>query len=273
MWKTLWVCLAAITASAQSNPELLKLYNEDQKDREKGVSMTKADLDAIAGNDAGRRKRVREMLQAGEVKTPEDYDRAAFIFQHGSEPSDYLLAHVLGMTAMAVDAGPGRWISTATLDRYLKSTGKPQIFGNDLAPNTVSDWNLIPEPVRAANCVPSRAEHERILEAIAKNTLPESMGPCQPKEEEFNGRWSVLEKMPDGKVLQAVIDLRWKGDDLAATHEVNGRKTELRDVSIGDRELKFRIGAQEYRLKVHAGMMRGSFSVPSGPAGQVVGLR
>lgn len=120
-------------------------------------------------------------MQAGEAKTAEDYDRAAFIFQHGGKPNDYLLAHLLGMTAMALDAGPGRFIATATLDRYLKSTGKPQIFGNDLAPNTESDWNLIPEPVRAANCVPSRAEHERILEAIAKNTLPESMGRCQPK--------------------------------------------------------------------------------------------
>jgi hypothetical protein len=268
-----WVLLAAITASGQSNTELLKLYNEDQKDREKGVSMTKAELDAIAGNDAGRRKRVKEMLQTGEVKTPEDYDRAAFIFQHGSEPNDYLLAHVLGMTAMALDAGPGRWIATATLDRYLKSIGKPQIFGNDLAPKTETDWNLIPELVRAANCVPSRAEHERILEAIAKNTLPETMGPCQPKEEDFNGRWSVLEKMLDGKVVQGVIDLRWKGDDLAATHEVNGRKTVLEDLSIGDRELKFRIGEREYRLKVHGGMISGSFSAPGGRAGQVVGLR
>lgn len=273
MSRVLWFLLTVSMAFGQSNTELLKLYNEDQKDREKGVSMTKADLDAIAGSDAGRRKRVREMLQAGEVKTPDDYDRAAFIFQHGSEPSDYLLAHVLGMTAMAVDAGPGRWIATATLDRYLKSIGKPQIFGNDLAPKTETDWNLIPEPVRAANCVPSRAEHERILEAIAKNTLPESMGPCQPKEEDFNGRWSVLEKMPAGKVVQAVIDVQWKGDDLSVTHEANARKTKLEDLSIGDREMKFRIGAQEYRLKVHAGMMSGSISAPGGVTGQLVGLR
>jgi hypothetical protein len=273
MSKVLWFFLAWTTEWAQSNTELLKLYNEDQKDREKGVSMTKADLDAIAGNDAGRRKRVREMLQAGEVKSAEDYDRAAFIFQHGTEPADYLLAHVLGVTAMAVDAGPGRWIATAALDRYLKSIGKPQIFGNDLAPKTETDWDLIPEPVRAANCVPSRAEHERILEAIAKNTMPDSMGPCQPKEEDFNGHWSILEKTPDGKVIQSVIDLRWKGDDLAATYEVNDRKTKLRELSIGDRELKFRIGAAEYRLKVHAGMMSGSFSAPGGATGQVVGLR
>jgi hypothetical protein len=138
-----WVLLAAITAFGQSNPELLKILNDDRKDRENGVSMTNAQLDAIAGNDAARRKRVREMLQAGDVKTAEDYDRAAFIFRHGSEPSDYLLAHVLGMTAMAVDAGPGRWIATATLDRYLKSIGKPQIFGNDLAPKTETDCTLI----------------------------------------------------------------------------------------------------------------------------------
>lgn len=49
MRRILWFFLAAITAFGQSNPELLKLYNEDRKDREKGVSMTKADLEAIAG--------------------------------------------------------------------------------------------------------------------------------------------------------------------------------------------------------------------------------
>jgi hypothetical protein len=87
-----WVLLSAITAFGQSNPELLKIFNDDQKDRENGVSMTKAQLDAIAGNDGARRKLVREMLQAGDVKTAEDHDRAAFLFQHGSEPSDCLLA-------------------------------------------------------------------------------------------------------------------------------------------------------------------------------------
>jgi hypothetical protein len=107
-----------------------------------------------------------------------------------------------------------------------------------------------PEPVRAANCVPSRAEYERILEAIAKNTLPESM-----------------------EGVQGVLDLRAKEDDFVLTLRVSGRKTVLEDMSIGDRELKFRIGTREYRLKVHAGMMSGSFSAPGGPEGRVVGLR
>src|SRR5260370_7331624 len=211
----LWFLLTATTAFAQSNPELLKLYNEDQKARDNWLTMTTAERDAVGKGDAVRRKRVGEMLRAGEVKSAEDYERAAFIFQHGSEPSDYLLAHVLAMTAMAVEGGPGGWIATATLDRYLKSIGKPQIFGNDLAPNTESDWNLIPEPVRAANCVPSRAEHERILEAIAKNTLPESMGPCQPEADDFNGRWPLLAKIPDRKAAQASTALRSTGADLS----------------------------------------------------------
>ena len=273
MPRMIWFLLTVTVGFAQTNPELLKLYNEDQKARDNWLTMTAAERDEIAKGDAARRKRVGEMLRAGEVKSAEDYERAAFVFQHGSEPSDYLLAHVLAMTAMAVEGGPGGWIATATLDRYLKSIGKPQIFGNDLAPNTESDWNLIPEPVRAANCVPSRAEHERMVEAIAKKEWPESTGPCQPKIEEFMGRWSVIEKMPDGKLIQGVIELRWKGDDLSATFQANGTKSELQDVSMGDRELRFRIGAQKYRLKVHAGMMNGSFAAPGGPAGQLVGLR
>jgi hypothetical protein len=50
-----------------------------------------------------RRKRVRGLLDAGELKTSEDYVRAAFIFQHGERPDDYLLASVLGLVATRID--------------------------------------------------------------------------------------------------------------------------------------------------------------------------
>jgi hypothetical protein len=249
------------------------MFNEDQKDRSNWLSMTPTEWEPIAKQDAARRQRVSEMLRAGDVKSAEDYERAAFIFQHGSEPSDYLLAHALAMTAMAVDAGHGPWIATATLDRYLNSIGKPQIFGTQLDDKAPFDENLVPQAVAAANCVPSPTDRRRIMEAIAKKTAMPVAGPCQPKVEDFNGRWSVIEKMPDGKVVQGVLDLRAKEDDFVATLRLNGRKTELEDVSMADRELKFRIGAQEYRLKVHAGMMSGSFSAPGGLAGQLVGLR
>jgi hypothetical protein len=52
-----------------------------------------------------------------------------FVFQHGSQPDDYLLAHVLAMTARAVEPPCGIWIGAATLDRYLHSIGKAQVFG------------------------------------------------------------------------------------------------------------------------------------------------
>src|SRR5258708_5234463 len=185
MRRILWFCLAAITVSAQSNPELLKLFNEDQKDRANWLSMTPAEWETIAKQDAARRQRVRDMLQAGEVKTAEDYERAAFIFQHGGEANDYLLAHVLASTPMAVDAGHGAWIATATLDRYLISIGKPQIFGTQLGDKAPFDERLVPPAVAAANCVPSPTDRRRIMEAIAKKTAMPVAGPCQPKVEDF----------------------------------------------------------------------------------------
>ncbi|HYW48181.1 MAG TPA: hypothetical protein VE959_35285 [Bryobacteraceae bacterium] len=124
---------------AQSNPELKALYDADQKDRDKWQSLTAAERQGMVPRDAARRKRVAEMLRAGALKTGEDYKWAAWIFQHGAEPADYLLAHVLAMTANAIQPPVDAWIVAATLDRYLRSTGKQEVFGLTLDPNARFD--------------------------------------------------------------------------------------------------------------------------------------
>jgi len=60
-----------------------KIYEEDQQNRSD-----------VAG-DARRRDQVRQLISKGEVQSAKDYYYAAFIFQHGQKPSDYLYAHVL----------------------------------------------------------------------------------------------------------------------------------------------------------------------------------
>jgi len=54
------------------------------------------------------------------------------VFQHGSTPDDFLLAHTLAMVAAAKGDEEALWIGTATLDRYLHATGKPQVFGTQI---------------------------------------------------------------------------------------------------------------------------------------------
>lgn len=79
-----------ITQTADQNAKSLmrKIYEEDQKNRNDEAGDTR------------RREQVRQLISQGKVQTGEDYYYAAFIFQHGRKPSDYLYAHVLAVTAV-----------------------------------------------------------------------------------------------------------------------------------------------------------------------------
>jgi hypothetical protein len=111
--RTAILLVSAIAAAAQSNPEIAKIYEADQADRANQFSITPERMAAMTKADGPRRKRVRELLDAGALKTSEDYVRAAFIFQHGETPDEYLLAHVLGLVATKID-GSGAWIAAAS---------------------------------------------------------------------------------------------------------------------------------------------------------------
>jgi hypothetical protein len=128
--------LAQDKVKQQSASEIHQLFIQDQWDRgaelgdeKPGAKRVPLTGEQMQANDAARRKRVREMLEQKLLTTGNDFHDAAFIFQHGSEPEDYLLAHVLAMVAVSKGDASARWIAAATLDRYLQSTGEAQIFG------------------------------------------------------------------------------------------------------------------------------------------------
>ena len=83
----------------------------------------------VGSRDAMRRAEAKTLLAAGELKTAQDFHDAAFIFQHGSDPDDYLLAHILAIEAIVKGDVSSRWIAAATLDRYLQAIGHRQVFG------------------------------------------------------------------------------------------------------------------------------------------------
>jgi hypothetical protein len=106
-----------------------ELYLEDQADRGAAPGRKSASPEQMAANDAERRRRAHQLLDAGRLKSASDFHDAAFIFQHGDAPDDYLLAHALAMVAVSKGDPHGRWIAAATLDRYLQSIGRAQVFG------------------------------------------------------------------------------------------------------------------------------------------------
>jgi hypothetical protein len=155
--------------SFPDNARLANLFRLDQQARQGGGPLAAG----IEEADAERRAAARRMLDDGAVRSAADYYHAAFIFQHGNNPDDYLLAHALATAAVARGRQDAIWIATATLDRFLQSTGRSQIYGTQYAlPSngeaTQGDYNrdLLPDTVRQDSGVPSLAEQARQLDAF-----------------------------------------------------------------------------------------------------------
>ena len=104
-----------------------RIFDEDQKVRQMGLF--NIDWASVRKSDAERRRATMKLLNEGALHSGEDFVWAAFIFQHGSGPNDFLLAHTLAMIAMKKGYTDAIWIASATLDRYLQSIKQPQIYG------------------------------------------------------------------------------------------------------------------------------------------------
>lgn len=148
--------------TAVSNLEMQKIFEADQKPRQNPAELTPEKWTVLNREDAERRTQTAKLLAGGQLHTAEDFNRAAFIFQHGSTSDDYLLAHTLAMIAAAKGDEGSLWIGTATLDRYLQSVGKPQIYGTQFKGNKDAtqepfNRNLISDSLRREMGVPSLA--------------------------------------------------------------------------------------------------------------------
>lgn len=171
------------------NAELKGIYDADQKDRETPLGKM-LDWEKINPRDAGRRKRVRELIEQGSLNTGKDYERAAMVFQHGEGPDDILLAHVLAVTAIGKGDPDARWLAAATLDRLLERVGQPQVFGTQFSytlENGHQTWTMEPynrtlinPRLREANCVPDQKHQAETLEAISngRDPQPPTKPPC-----------------------------------------------------------------------------------------------
>jgi hypothetical protein len=148
-----------------SNPEMRAIFEADQAARRSGAAI---DWPVVEPQDRARRERTRQLLDAGALQSGDDFWHAAFVFQHGGEPNDYLLAHTLATVAIARGRPDATWIAAATLDRYLQRIGQKQIYGTQYTtlpgqPTTQEPYDraLISDALREALRVPDQAGQER----------------------------------------------------------------------------------------------------------------
>ena len=146
--------------SKKAKSALRKIYDEDQEDR------------TDEAGDATRKEQVRRLIRDGQVQSGEDYYFAAYIFQHGQSPNDFIFAHVLAVTAVSKGFHGAMWLSAATLDRYLHSMKQPQIFGTQYGSlnDSSDDQGLYDEgmvsDLRALWCVAPYSAQTKILSDV-----------------------------------------------------------------------------------------------------------
>jgi hypothetical protein len=149
------VILAAIFLLSVDNVELEALRKVDQSDRHFAASPQELDWERISKRDAARQQRVREILLADQVHTARDFDNAALIMQHGSKPSDYLLAHELA--AIAAYKGNIGSLPALAQDRWLNSIGRQQRWGSQF------DWGGMVKPMQQTGAVVSDQMRKDLL--------------------------------------------------------------------------------------------------------------
>ena len=153
---------------AEPNAEMKAIFDEDQRVRQ----TDKIDWSVVSKSDFDRREQTNKLLAAGSLHTGKDFEEAAFIFQHGDKPDDYLLAHTLAMVAIAKGDSTAIWIAAATLDRYLQNIKQKQILGTQYLSDTSNHWTqepydrtLVSDALRAELRVESQAEQTKRLQS------------------------------------------------------------------------------------------------------------
>jgi hypothetical protein len=195
---------ASTGAQTSASPNLRTLFVDDQRDRgvpladdavhtlspAEAAKLPKHDWPEITERDAERRALAKKLLAQGPT-TAEGFYYAAFVFQHGQDPNDYLFAHILATEAISLGYTKAKWISAATLDRYLQSIGQKQVFGTQYLDEKYAyylqhredadlkdkiktlgsqqtlepyDTQMVPDSIRADFCVPALAVQQKHIQ-------------------------------------------------------------------------------------------------------------
>jgi hypothetical protein len=189
-------CAQSLAASSGERAgdcaEIKSLYDADQGDRTMmessgSGSWLPQDMMKIAERDVERRKRTRQLLDDGSLKSADDYYHAAMVMQHGDKPDDFLLANILANASVKLGREKSAWLAAASLDRYLMKIGQPQIFGtqfNSAKPSDPSTWTnepynktLVSDTLRKIYLQPTLDETQKRLENLKNNKPLKSTSP------------------------------------------------------------------------------------------------
>ncbi|HEX6994543.1 MAG TPA: hypothetical protein VF339_10405 [Gammaproteobacteria bacterium] len=162
--------LASSLAFAQNNAELARMFAEDQAAR-RGPTI---DWEELRKQDEERRKAVMSLLEAGEIRTAQDYYNAAMIFHHGEPADDIRLAHAFATISSTLgSSAPARWLVAASWDRLMVRSGQPQWYGTQYVRDDEGKWVLyevdpdaVTDEQRAEWSVPSLEESRNRAELM-----------------------------------------------------------------------------------------------------------
>lgn len=158
----------ATASQPATNPEMTALYDADQKARDNPAAI---DWKILWPEDRARRARTQALLDAGALHSGDDFFHAAYVFQHGETPADFLKGHTLAVIAIARGKPEAVGIAAMTLDRYLQRIGQPQVYGTQFQHVPGQAWtqepyqrDLLSDSLRTATNVPTLADQAKQLE-------------------------------------------------------------------------------------------------------------
>lgn len=143
-------CLEQPEKQASRSNELKELVEADQNECEGFENMSEEAMIKLYENDLIRRKRVGEILGEGCFKTSDDYVAASLIYQHGEVSDHFYQAFVWANRAVQLGDSHQTALVAVTIDRYLVSIGKMQLFGSQAYASDATGWCYCLEPVESS---------------------------------------------------------------------------------------------------------------------------
>lgn len=148
-----------------NNREIADLHIADQQDRRDRAAGILT-WDQVGARDSQRRALALQLHKDGLLRTKDDLESAALIFQHGDSAADYRLAFALATAAVAKSENPteASWLMAASLDRWMLAMNRPQWYGTQYGRDASEKITLSPIEIGAVS-----SEERRRL----RITLPE----------------------------------------------------------------------------------------------------
>ncbi len=176
--------------------EIATLYRADQAERTPHPAHGSAEYRALRERDVVRQKRVRAILATGGTLKPSTQYQAAMILQHSDALADIWQAHELTRASAEAGYAPARWLTAASLDRWLMYQGRPQKFGTQIAPDGKRQrvWDVEPstsDEERARSDVPSLAQMQRRADELTRTETMPDMKDAPPWLKEAVRRWQA----------------------------------------------------------------------------------